>query len=135
MPKTPKFSTNLRLTVDLQIFNSLADNPESSVQQLVRTQEKRRTVAHTGGRSCVAGAPDKRALHDVSALAVNRDSWGYNEALGNVTPDDVYYGRREAILEARWKLKAETLARRKAVNLSAKPKVSTNSSTKLCQMF
>ena len=52
-----------------------------------------------------------------------------------MTPDDVYYGRREAILEARWKLKAETLARRKAVNLATKPKVSTNSSTQLWQMF
>jgi len=50
-------------------------------------------------------------------------------------PDDVYFGRREVILEARRKLKVETLARRKAVNLETKPKVSTNSSTQVCQMF
>ncbi len=59
----------------------------------------------------------------------------YHEVLGNVAPDDVYYGRREGILEARRKLKAQTLARRRATNLGTKPKVSTNSSTQVCQIF
>jgi hypothetical protein len=34
-----------------------------------------------------------------------------------VTLDDVYFGSKERILKARRKLKAETLARRKAINL------------------
>ena len=42
-----------------------------------------------------------------------------HESLQNVTPADVYYGRRPAILSRREQIKRDTLARRKRMNQQA----------------
>ena len=42
----------------------------------------------------------------------------FHEAIGNVTPDDMYHGRQHAILSRREKIRRLTLKRRKRENLS-----------------
>ena len=42
----------------------------------------------------------------------------YHEALGNMTPGDVYFGRREAILARREEVKRQSLTQRRLANLS-----------------
>lgn len=66
---------------------------------------------------------------EISAFAAYYNSRRYQKALDYVTLDDVYFGRKKSILEARKTLKAKTPGRRKIVNLEMRPKVPTNFTT------
>ena len=64
---------------------------------------------------------------EIAAFVSYYNAERYHEALGNVTPDDVYYGRRESIMEKRRNLKQQTLTRHKRVNTKQNRSASINS--------
>lgn len=54
---------------------------------------------------------------ELERFVVRYNSVRYYEAFGNVTPDDVHFGRRESIFERWAKLKAQVLNHRKNRNI------------------
>lgn len=56
---------------------------------------------------------------EIAAFIRWYNSERYHEALGNVTPDDVYFGRAQEIIEQRKELKQKSLARRRARNVQS----------------
>ena len=71
----------------------------------------------------------------IGAFIKHYNSRRYHEALGNVTPDDVYFGRKESIIQRRAQLKRLTLDRRRMYNKekpwSPAPKPSLNSANQM----
>ncbi|MFC1521676.1 hypothetical protein ACFL6Y_04630, partial [Elusimicrobiota bacterium] len=63
---------------------------------------------------------DPEALRKAIAEAIKTYNITPHEALENVSPNDVYIGKKEVILKARAEKKRLTLARRKIVNLGSK---------------
>jgi len=80
---------------------------------VVGSEDTTNSVRRSTSRMVSPGAGVKRRARFVESYNHER----LHEAIGNVTPDDMYHGRDRAILSRREKIKRLTLERRKKENL------------------
>ena len=156
---TPPRATQRRLTTDPFCVRVepkprlLSDNGPCYVAKDLAAYLKQHGLGHTRGRPYHPMTQGKieryhRSMKNVVRLENHYSPWEleralarfieyYNherlhEAIGNVTPDDMYHGRHRAILSRREKIKRLTLERRKKENLrnAAQPQMGARTLSK-----
>lgn len=79
----------------------------------------RKRMPFCNGRDRGGAIPRPKGIpleHAITQFIAYYTSERYHEALGKVTPDDVYFGRKEPILARRAQFKKEMFTRRKEYN-------------------